>query len=429
MREPIRAILLVTILTLLFAACNEDSGSGMPDQDAATDSLSVIDSTSSLQDSVASQPPPLPVPDFRYPEKEPLQPGTDFDFIEGLYCTAWTIRSSRFSAILDSAAAAGINTIIFDIKNMEGHLFINPPQVPGLLDHRIPATVPIQNTVNRIHERGMRAVARMVCFHDQHLARKDSTLTPQKKDGSRWIENPRKDYCWLDSSNPRVQRDLLEIVKYITTLGIDELQLDYIRFPTQGDQKDLSFHFQREDSLLIAEAIARGDTLDLPVRRTRADIVAGFVEKVKRVCEARNVALTADVFAIIAWQRNVDIRSTGQRLERMTRHLDKLHPMIYSSHFDGNFGHRSAVNNEPYQILYKGTVKSQQHSKCPVVPYIQANDWNVRYTYPYVAAQLAAIDHSGARGYLLWNSGSQYNTTLRWIRIYKRENPQFGSND
>ncbi|MEA2096003.1 MAG: hypothetical protein U9P73_04850, partial [Candidatus Cloacimonadota bacterium] len=49
-------------------------------------------------------------------------------FTKGIYLTAYTINTPKYYAILDSAEAAGINTLIFDLKNMNGHIFLRMQQ-------------------------------------------------------------------------------------------------------------------------------------------------------------------------------------------------------------------------------------------------------------------------------------------------------------
>ena len=54
---------------------------------------------------------------------------------------------------------------------------------------------------------------------------------------------------WLDSSNKQVQKDLLALVREVARQGVDEIQMDYIRFPTQGKLSGAIIDFQAKDSL------------------------------------------------------------------------------------------------------------------------------------------------------------------------------------
>jgi hypothetical protein len=336
--------------------------------------------------------------------------------IKGLYLTAYKTLSSDFYKILDLADSAQINTVVFDLKNMNGEVFFRTPQNQFLTSENLKPIIDIPKVVKTLHARNMKAVSRMVMFHDMFNAKRDSTIRPQNSDGTTWIESERRGPAWLDSSHPEVQNYLLGLIEQAAKFGVDEIQMDYIRFPTQGNSENASFYFQRADSLMMEQ-----DSTYVP--RTRADIITGFLRRAKKICEKYNVTLTADVFAIVAWQRQVDISSTGQDIKRMTEYLDFIHPMIYSSHFDANFGYRENIYNEPYFILYKGTqlTKNNSTSDCGVVPYIQANTWKVNYKKEYVISQIKAIEELNAGGYILWNSSNVYTKTLTWLKEYYRK--------
>ncbi|HCX72647.1 MAG TPA: hypothetical protein DHM37_02930, partial [Candidatus Cloacimonas sp.] len=334
-----------------------------------------------------------------------------FDFTKGLYLSAFTVGSNKFETILDSAQAAGINTVVFDLKNMKGRIFFSVPQKDSLRRSRVKPVLNVQKTVKALHRRNMRAVARVVMFHDRYIASRDSTIRPRSTAGGVWQEYRRHGPSWLDPSLLEVQAELLSIVEEAAKNKVDEIQLDYVRFPTQGKVGEAEFDFMRKDSLL-----AKQDSLYK--KRSKIDIITEFTRNVKNICNKYNITLSADVFAIVAWQRAADVENTGQDIARMTKNLDFIHPMIYSSHFSDGFGFRRDVANEPYHIVYKAAKLTKRHSSpsCRVAPYIQANRWRVNYKPEYIYAQLQAIEDLGLDGFILWDAANNYFDTLRWIR-------------
>ncbi|MCK4957130.1 MAG: hypothetical protein KAS49_05800, partial [Candidatus Cloacimonetes bacterium] len=228
-----------------------------------------------------------------------------FKFTEGLYLSAYSVVSSRFPAILDSAQAAGINTIVFDLKNMSGDVFFSVPQKGSYGRERYKTIINIPRVVKTLYDRNMRAVSRIVMFHDQFLASADSTLRPQNVDMTSWKESKRRKASWLDSSNHRVQADLLYLIEQAASGGVDEVQLDYVRFPTGGDLKNAVFQFMQDDF-----TAAKADSNY--VMRAKPDVVEDFVGRAKEICSRYDVTLAADVFAIVAWQNRVDVANTGQ---------------------------------------------------------------------------------------------------------------------
>ncbi|HPR16616.1 MAG TPA: putative glycoside hydrolase [Candidatus Cloacimonadota bacterium] len=337
------------------------------------------------------------------------------DFVQGIYLTAYKVASKEFDVILAEAAAAGINTVVFDLKNMNGEVFFKTAQNQFLTSENQKPIIDIKSVTKRLHERNMRAVSRVVMFHDIYNAKRDSTLRATNADSTAWMESKKRGPAWLDPSNPQVQNYLFDLINEIAKSGVDEIQMDYVRFPTQGTANEAIFYFQKED-----EERVRKDSLY--VNRERKQIIKEFVKNVKKICDKHDVTLSADVFAIVAWQRNADIKSTGQDMELLTENLNNIHPMIYSSHFADNFGYRKNVPNEPYLLMYQGTKYTMNSTieNCNVVPYIQANAWKVNYKKDYLEAQIRAIKDVKAKGFILWNASNKYKETLTWLTEMKK---------
>lgn len=395
---------VILILSLCIFACFSDKKS-LPEKEDSLQVLQEIRSESlkpeflEIRDSIQIQ-------EMEIPEKIPYP-----DFTRGIYLSGFTVGYNNYKAILDSAEATGINTVVFDLKDMKGNIFFALPENDPIKKKRISPIIDIPDFVKTLHKRNMRAVARIVMFHDRFLAKRDSLIRPRKSDGTVWQENRKGKPSWLDPSHPEVQKELLRIIEVVAKKGVDEIQLDYIRFPTQGKISEAIFQFQKEDSLF---AIADSNY----VFRTKSDIIEEFVKRAKEICLKYDVTLTGDIFAIVAWQRKVDISNTGQEISKMTKYLDAIHPMIYSSHFSKDFGFREKIYDEPYFIVFKGTKLTQKHShkNCKVIPYIQANRWRVNFKPEFIYAQIQAVNNLDADGYILWNAANKYFDSFRWIR-------------
>jgi len=337
----------------------------------------------------------------------------EHDFIRGIYLNAYTVSSPYFPVLLDTIQSVGINTVVFDLKNMRGEVFSPEAQNQTLTNDNLISVIDIDSLVFLLHKRNMKAVARLVMFHDRFLAAEDSSLRAKDRNGKYWQENKGGIPSWLDPSNPKVQNQLLGMISKIARHKVDEIQLDYIRFPTQGKIGEAIFNFQAEDSLLYQEDSTY-------VFRKKSDIIVKFIENAKAICDSHGVTLTADIFAIVAWQRKSDINNTGQDISRMSEILDSIHPMIYSSHFDPDFGFRNNIHNEPYYLVYQVGKLSKKFAnrKCRIIPYIQSNPWKVNFKKEYIQAQLQAIKDLKIDGFILWNSTNKYREPLKWLKLF-----------
>jgi hypothetical protein len=335
------------------------------------------------------------------------------DFTRGIYLTGYTVASERFEIILDQAQEAGINTVVFDVKNMKGDVFLSGGQKDSVRAEKYKPIIDIEKTVKTLHGRNMKAVSRVVVFHDQMLAKNFADLRPEATDGGHWRESKKRDPSWLDPSNRQVQEEILEIIERVVRSGVDEIQMDYIRFPTQGNLENALFSFQKID-----KEISLADSNYIP--REKVDIIENFIDETKKIVENYGVTLTADLFAIVAWQAPADVSNTGQDIARLSKYLDSVHPMIYSSHFSAGFSFREQIENEPYYIVYQGTILTLQEAEegCRVIPYIQANNWKVNFNKSYIIAQVRAIEDAEADGYILWSSSNKYESALDWLAEY-----------
>ena len=347
---------------------------------------------------------PIPYDPTKYPPKPIFN-------MQAIYVTASRAASVGFDAFLDLAKDAGLTAIVFDAKEMQGHVHFSIKDHPELIYTVSDNVLDIDQTVKKIHDKGLYAIARIVQFYNRETARRHPELRPLNRNGGYWNEREGAP-TWLDSSHPDVQEELLRIIEIVAKSNVDEIQLDYIRFPTEGAINSASFYFEREDIELLK---ANPNY----VKREKRDVIRDYLKRVRAICDKHNVKLSADVFAIVAWQRAVDIRSTGQDIKYMSPYLDKIHPMIYSSHFSDDFGfEKPDFRNHPYHIVKTGIEKTiaAADPKCEVMPYLQAFSWRVNYTRNYMFQQLDATKDSGAKGFLLWNTSANYTNGIGWVK-------------
>ncbi|HOD54129.1 MAG TPA: putative glycoside hydrolase [Candidatus Cloacimonadota bacterium] len=341
------------------------------------------------------------------------------DFTQALYVTAYTVSLKKFDQLLQKAKDSGINTIVFDVKEMQGYVYFPIKEDSTMKYLEQEKLWEIEHIINKIHSYDMLAVARVVQFFNIASARKYPNLLIKHTNGGYWSEKPGK-LTWLDPSQPEVQNDLRALINKLGKTDVDEIQLDYVRFPTEGNLSNASFYYQRMDYEKAMKDTAY-------VKREKRHVIAEYLKSLRQICDQNNVRLTADIFAIVAWQRDIDIRNTGQDIAMMTPYLSHLHPMIYSSHFARNFNHRSDdIYNKPYAIVKEGLqlTKLKTHPNCSVIPYLQAFDWKVNYNKQYLFDQFQATTDAGCKGYILWNAGNNYDRTLDWVKEWNLTAPK-----
>jgi hypothetical protein len=241
--------------------------------------------------------------------------------------------------------------------------------------------------------RGLYTIARVVAFKDTVLAHHRPGLAiVDTRTGKPWIDNER--LAWVDPTREEVWDYLIAIAREAARKGFDEVQFDYVRFPTDGK--------------LSAARYSRPITQEV-----RIATIAGFLARARRELGPTGVYLAADVFGYTAFNDNdTDI---GQRLEELAPHLDYLSPMVYPSGYHrGIPGFRHPVEH-PYEVVRESvrlTRKRTAHAVVEVRPWIQdfrdyAFDRRI-FGIREVRAQIRGADEAGAVGWMLWNPRNDY---------------------
>jgi hypothetical protein len=241
--------------------------------------------------------------------------------------------------------------------------------------------------------RGIYTIARIVVFKDNVLAHHRPALAIiDTRTGKPWIDNEK--LAWVDPTREQVWDYVIAIAREAAAKGFDEIQFDYVRFPTDGR--------------LSAAKYSRPNN-----QAIRLETIAAFLAKARRELGPTGVFIGADVFGYTAFNENdTDI---GQRIEELAPHLDYLCPMVYPSGYHvGIPGVRKPVEN-PYEIVKESvrlTRKRSAHTAVQVRPWIQdfrdyAFDKRI-FGVKEIRAQIKGADDGGGSGWMLWNPRNDY---------------------
>jgi hypothetical protein len=368
----------------------------------------------------------------------------DFE-VRAIYLTGIMAASDHGLRIIRHWREVGGNAVVFDIKDSDGSVTI-PFDHPLLGKHQV-YIHDVPKLVRFIHQQNMHAIARIAIFRDERLVTEHPELAVQsRKNKQPWRENGK--LVWTDPSNPKVQDYNIALAKYVTQLGADEIQFDYVRFPAEGDQKDAQFVYQNSpgttdgtcsDSRLGCPADAKqgatttaADTKPespnakhhspkpatsdarrlTPAGPQRTDVITSFLKRAYAELHPTGVLLSLDVFGVMAWQRPVDLAHTGQDIVGMAHYCDVLSPMIYPSHFFGmdNIAH---PGDEPAHFIGESMDRFELITKGSGVvirPWLQAFHWRTKtYSPEYIKIQVATAKEKGGIGFLFWNAANDYS--------------------
>ena len=313
--------------------------------------------------------------------------------LRGIYVSSHAIGQGRSDQLVDDLLVAGGNAIVFDVKDRRGHLSYesNVPLAQQIGASRWKTLDDPVAAVKHWQDLGIYVIARMTCFYDLLLAEHRPEWVPLSKTRGLWSEEALPN--WVDPSVLGPQEYLIDLAIEVSSLGVDEIQLDYVRFPTEGDLNDAIFSFD-------------------PNKQTKDVVITKFVYDVRSALRPLGVRLSVDIFGVTAWGQKVDALRLGQNVTELLKHVDAVSPMLYPSHFGPGFGNIPNPVDYPYFLVNRGCERLRNlaaSNGVDVRPWLQAFDYLVSDFNPtFITEQMHGAQEGGAYGWLLWNSASQY---------------------
>ncbi|MCA6085433.1 putative glycoside hydrolase [Candidatus Endomicrobiellum agilis] len=309
-------------------------------------------------------------------------------YIRGIHLSAMVSGSeNRRRIVANLFDNTELNTAVIDIKEYEGKVYIDGIKTVNANNAYEKAIPDIRKYISDLKEKGIYTIARIVVFRDNTLSRKKPELAVKNPDGTIWTD--RKGVAWLDPYNKDTWDYNLEIAEKAVDIGFDEIQFDYIRFPSDGDTKNCCYSKPHSS----AEALKA---------------LVGFLREANRRLKTKGAKISIDVFGLTTTATN-DM-GIGQKIVEMTECVDYVSPMVYPSHYGkGNYGIEEP-NKEPYKIVYfalKGALKRIPNKK--LRPWLQ--DFSLlgyKYGEDEVKAQMQACYDNKVGSWLLWNPRCVY---------------------
>lgn len=300
-----------------------------------------------------------------------------------------------------------LNSIVIDLKsdNISDVGFIYyQSQVPEVVEAETSADyMPIREMLAEAKRRNIYTIARVHIFaHDNALLEKHPDWYVQK-DGKPWFAD--FGIAWLDTYDERVWDYNIKLAVEAAQMGFDEIQFDYIRFPSDGNLEGAKFKGPRDWRNNPDEMF---------------NTIGKFMERAQRAINGAGAYFSVDVFGYVAWKPQPNI---GQNLQIMGQHADYVYPMVYPSHFV--FGELGFENPgaHPFEIVDFSMQKVKDQligpaSRAKVRPWLQdftliwvPDQYIVRYGKDEVRAQIDAAEKnlaSGVSGWALWDSDNDY---------------------
>jgi hypothetical protein len=277
-----------------------------------------------------------------------------------------------------------------------------------------------------LHEKNIYVIGRVTTFQNPLYSKLHPEQAVQKKGGGVW-----KDYkglAFVDVGAKPYWDTVVALAKDAYDIGFDEINFDYIRFPSDGPMAEADYTWDK--------GLSKQESLENFYKYLRDNL---------RPAGSDGPVMSADLFGMTA--TNYDDLSIGQVLERALPYFDYIDPMVYPSHYPSGFNGYKKVNEHSYDIVnfsmeravertigttspVAGLTHTRIGTTTPTVyekpsypaskmrPWLQSFDYPVPYTPDMVAEQIKANEDAGLHSYLFWDPANKY-TSLK--AVFKAE--------
>lgn len=322
--------------------------------------------------------------------------------VKGIYMTSWTAGSDNLRQnLLELIEQTELNTVVIDIKDYSGAIVF--PVDSALLKDFGSEEVRVSDMpefINTLHKKGIYVIGRIAVFQDAYFVNYRPDLAVKNKAGTE-IWKDHKGISWIDPSSREYWDYIILIAKEARSIGFDEINFDYIRFPSDGNMDDISYPWSSTTpkSLVVKsffEYIGRS-LKDLSSSQKKSSTV---------------LKISADLFGMTTTAQN-DM-GIGQILEDALPHFDYISPMVYPSHYPPDFEGFKEPEEHPYEVVYHSMKEAVRRtniaSSSPekLRPWLQDFGLKMNYGPDEVRAQIKATNDTGLSSWLLWSASNKY---------------------
>jgi hypothetical protein len=348
---------------------------------------------------------------------------------EGLYLPVnHAMDSGSLKPYLDVIEKGGLNMIVIDMKDDYGRLRFTPRNPAITAKGRVFRPVDIEAFLKDMKSKGIYCIARVVVFKDPEVAKKENGRFAvwDSKNSKPWVgyrderrrksdisnedrrnelmqffpsDNPEYeivrtfyDEQWVDPYCEDVWEYNAAVAAELHERGFDEIQFDYIRFPTDG--------------VNIGDARYRWQDQGM-------DMESAILSFLRHVRRRVNAPISIDIYGANGWYRTG--ARTGQEVELLAPWVDIISPMYYPSHFEQYFLAQEPPELRPWRIYYLGTLRTSRIGRGQIIvrPWVQAFTLNVSYDRRYYNADYVRYETQGVRaagdgGLMYWNNSGRY---------------------
>lgn len=338
--------------------------------------------------------------------------------MRAIYMSQCVVGTPTFrDSLVEFIDSSEINSVVIDIRDYTGGIAF-PTDHPLLKDMASTecGARDMQAFIKRLHDKNIFVIGRITTFQNPLYTKLHPEEAVQKVGGGVWKD--RKGLAFVDVGSRPYWETVVALAKESYDIGFDEINFDYIRFPSDGNMAEA----------LYSHSVELG--------KSKPQALEEFYQYLAEELNGTGAILSADLFGYVTVHE--DDLGIGQILERALPYFDYIYPMTYPSHYNKGFAGLQDVNSDVYKVIYRSLAPAEERAHATtttlasfvyspiastspqlyakpvyrgkIVPWLQDFDYPVEYTPAMVQAQITAAHDAGIDSYLFWDAGNKYSS-------------------
>lgn len=335
------------------------------------------------------------------PEKEPvytvLHVSTPAQ-VKAVYMSQCLVSDKSLrKRIVDLINETELNSVVIDIKDYSGKIsfFSDNPLLSENTSSECFAR-DLKEFIETLHFDSIYVIGRITVFQDPFYTKRHPDFAIKRDSDREAIWKDKKGISYIDPGAKEFWNYIVALAREAYDLGFDELNFDYIRFPSDGNMNDIYFPF--------SEQFIKEDP-----RGGKAGVLRGFFSHLRKELNKEQYVISADLFGMTT--TNTDDLNIGQILEDALPNFDYIAPMVYPSHYPPSFIGLSNPAVYPYEVVkhsMERAVLRASTTPLKLRPWLQDFNLGAVYTPEMVRKQIQAVYDSGLNSWMLWNAANKY---------------------
>ena len=272
--------------------------------------------------------------------------------VKAIYMSSCVVGTPSFrEKLVTLIEETEVNSVMIDIKDFSGTLAFSPDSdtwQPAWQAAECGAR-DMREFIKALHDKDIFVIGRITVFQDPFYTSHSPDLAVKRADRAT-VWQDYKGLSFIDVGARPYWDDVVQLSIDSYNVGFDELNFDYIRYPSDGPMSDIAFtHAEATEYGTDKQANLEAFFSFLHEEMTKEENFAAY----KHENTGRTEAIphtSADLFGMTT--TNYDDLSIGQIQERAAPYFDYIAPMVYPSHYPGSFLNLGNPNDHPYKVVY-----------------------------------------------------------------------------